>query len=359
MSPALLLLVTASVGQTEKSVDPSAAARVRQELVRTLDVRFTRTEVEQAGSRSAALPAGLASVVAKGVPKEETTSESRNRVLLCGRKMRFENNHPTWNMVTGKLEPGPRIAVDNGAVGKLFFSKGIGGDGKPMGRMHNSSDRIELNDPVLNPILFTYRGTDRDICPFPLGGFKRTGAVLPFGDDACDEYTQVRGEVVMTVWLDPAMDYVVRRFTQRKGDHLLHQMDCQYRKDEAWGWVCASWTIHEYGREGNLLRAARMEVTSYRFGGEPAASEFDLTFPPGARLYDMLANKYYTVADDGNMAETNARWEPTGQPPIPQPGRNFAERHKYLLTALTVAVAGALAFLFLRRFSARRSAPSN
>lgn len=359
MGPAFLLLAMGCLGQADKGINPAtAAAKARQDLVRTVEIRFTRTDVEQPGSRSAVLPAGFASVTAKGVPQEETSSTSKNRVVLDGRKMRFECNHPMWNMSTGKLEPSPRVAVDNEALGKLFFSTGVAGDGKPMGRIHPPADRMELSEATLNPILFTFRGGDRDICPYPLGAFKRTGVSVPFGADPCEEYSQVRGQSTVAVWLDPAMDYVVRRLTKHKGNQLLHQMDCQYRKEEKWGWICASWTIQEYGPDGNLLRTERVEVTDARFGAAIPAGEFDLTFPAGAHLYDAMANKYYQVADNGDLAETNARWEPMGNALVPQPDNSFVERHKFLLAALA-ALAGVLLLVAFRKYSARRSAPQN
>src|SRR5262245_28221144 len=80
----LLAAYSPSDGDPAARAPPAvAAARARQEAVRTFDVEFKQTEVIKHPPR----PNGPA-------PAGETVFESVNRLAIDGQKVRYEDNHP-------------------------------------------------------------------------------------------------------------------------------------------------------------------------------------------------------------------------------------------------------------------------
>ena len=146
-------------------------------------LEFKQTDVEQRGSRSDQLEAAMrdSRKLTKTVPEKETISESKNRIVFDGAKMRFENNHPMWSMEDGRLWPCPRVEVSDGETGKYLHPLGLGTDNTPQGRIHGAANRWEFRMALLNPIFFAFRGIDREVCPYPMGIFKPTGASVPIG----------------------------------------------------------------------------------------------------------------------------------------------------------------------------------
>ena len=238
-STSLILTVALAafdLGQAEKGVDPAvAAARARQEFAKTVVLEFKQTDVEQPGGRSGELDAEMrkARGHTKTVPEKETVSESKNRMVLDGAKMRIENNHPMWSMVDGKLWPCPRVEVTDGETGKHLYSLGLGTDDKPKGRVHGAADLMEFRQARLNPIFFAFRGIDPEVCPYPMAVFKPTGASVPIGLSVCKEYVVNRGDAVITAWFDPGADYAIRRFTETlKG--RLRRVHCPNGLTQLW-----------------------------------------------------------------------------------------------------------------------------
>jgi outer membrane lipoprotein-sorting protein len=360
-TPLILTIAFAAfdLGQADKGVDPAvAAARARQKAAKTVVLEFKQTEIEQPGNRSAGLIALQRDELAKIVPENETVSESKNRVVFDGVKMRFENNHPMWSLVDGKLRPSPRVEVDDGEMGKSLFPLGFPREDRPRGRVHGSAQRLELKLALLNTIYFAFRGADPERCPYPMPAFKPTGASLPIGDHRCDEYALRRTETEVTAWLDPDADYVVRRLTLLRKGKLLEQHDAQHRRDEKWGWVPTAWTMTEYSMTGDLLRTTRVEVTALRIGEPQPASEFQIKFPPGTFITDLTSNKYYWVEPNESMTEVTPGGQPvptgsvaTPQPrgDVPLPSDSFVSRHKWLLTGAALGSIAIVLFFFIRR----------
>jgi hypothetical protein len=362
-TPLILMVAMAAfdLGQAEKGVDPAvAAARARQERAKTVVLEFKLTTVDQPGSRSGQLDAVMrqAAGLTKTVPEKETTSESKNRMVLDGAKMRIEINHPMWSLAEGKLLPSPRVEVCDGEAGKYLYTLGIAGDGKPKGRVHGAADSADFRLTLLNPIYFAFRGTDREVCPYPIGVFKPTGATVPIAGATCNEYVVNRGDMIVTAWFDPGADYTIRRFTETQKGKLRRQIDAEHRRDEKWGWVPAAWTLAEYDMAGDLMWTEQVAVFSLDIGEPQPASEFQIRFPPDTRLFDMRNKKYYRIQPDESMLEISADGKPLGsgakipQPSgseVPQADESFFSRHKWLLISAATALVVVIVFLFARR----------
>ena len=97
--PMLVALVVMSAvcrGAGQAADDPALRAALhRQEVVKTAYIEFKQEEVIVKGGVTDDMPVAMYKP-AKPVPDEETTLESRNRFIIDGEKIHYEDNHPTW-----------------------------------------------------------------------------------------------------------------------------------------------------------------------------------------------------------------------------------------------------------------------
>ncbi len=250
----------------------------------------------------------------KIVPEKETKSESKNRMVLDGAKMRVEVNHPMWSLVDGKLWPCPRVEVCDGETGRHLFTSGLGTDDKPKGRVHGAADLMEFRNARLNPIYFAFRGSDPEVCPYPMRVFNPTGASVPIGRSRCNEYVVNRGDFMTTAWFDPAAGYTIRRFTETHKGKLRLQIDAEHRNDEKWGWLPAAWMVTVYNHAtGDLARTERVEVLSLRIGEPQLASEFRDAI--SARHVSFRHEEHEILSDqpDESMIEISSSGKPLGR----------------------------------------------
>ena len=119
----LVLVALLSTAASGMGQDPLVAAvQKRQELVRSVDIKFHIKEFEAKGSHSADAaisPGGKAGLV---IPAQDTTMESDNRLVLdASAKVRFENNHPMWSLPGGELTQKQALSATNGELAKVFY----------------------------------------------------------------------------------------------------------------------------------------------------------------------------------------------------------------------------------------------
>jgi hypothetical protein len=343
-----LLIVSSALAQSGKDGDPAvAAARKRQDFIKSATIEYKRIDVETAGSRTSDISPNLKPLVKNRVPDRQTTSESKNRVLLEGGKIRIEDNHPRWNVSKGLLVPTAVIAVADEETGKILFPSGLSGDQKPAGFLQGAGDRTEFSDACLNPILIHFRGIHPEVCPYPLTTVKPSGISLPIDGSICKEYSVALGKLDVRVWVDPSKEFAVRRLTKAREKQLTHRLDVEYRQDPKWGWLPKSWVIHEYSTSGGLLRTTRIEVLDLRVGEPVDTSQFELQFPAETFVYDRRVNKFYNVQANGTMKE-EIREKSPGQVAA-QDTDGFVQSNKWLLFCLLAIVFLTGLVLILRK----------
>jgi hypothetical protein len=330
------------LAQDGKGEDPAVvAALARQRLLNDVTIQFKRTDIEARGSRSASLPQAI-SKENSVVPDRETTTESINRVLLHADKMRFENNHPLWHLTRGTLQQTSSVAVSDGIIATTFRPRGPSGKEGPKGFIRGSGNRMNLTEPVLTPLLVTFRGAHAEINPYPVQMVKPTRIALPINGKLCKEYALDLGDFAVSYWLDPARDYALRRYAMRSKNQLIQQIDVEHRHDDEWGWLPVTWTIQEYSAQGEFLRTTNVAVAEMHVGQTPSEEEFQIRFPPDTWVSDERVKKYYRVQPDGSMREISAGAEARGSS-VPQPAQGFLERHRWMLISIAVlAVIGVL-----------------
>ncbi len=344
-------LLSAAQGQAEP--DPLVkAARERQNAVKSLVLEFKRVDFDPANGRTAGAPEAIKNrVPGTGVPSRDTTSESTNRVLISGGKMRYENNHPNWFLPTGRLQYATKVTTYNGHVLKALLPKGFSGDEVGAGRIQPTSGAEGFRDPLLNPIMISFRGLDLEHCAYPATSMKATGMRVPVKGDVCAEYSLAIGNLVVNLLMDTTKKHALRRIRKLRNNHLVHQLDAQWRKDDQWGWLPTSWVMREYTESGSLLKDTRVDVVSIKLNVEIPEELFEIQFPPDAWVYDTRVNKTFKVQPDGTMHEVSSSGKDLGKAAVPQTEESFVRRHKWLLFASAVLLIGLVGW----RVGVRRS----
>jgi len=268
--------------------------------------------------------------------------------------MRFENNHPTWHGVTGVLMATSTVAVSTDVISKsLLVFKDLEHPMDGSGTIRGASDRMDLSHIAIAPILLGFRGADAEICPHSILTMKRTGASIPIDESICHEFAATIGAMSLAYWIDPEKSHNVRRIARSHRNKLVHQMDITYMRDEKWGWLAQSWVYNDFDAEGGFVRKTTVRVAKYTIGEPIHENEFELSFPPNARVYDATKNKYFRIQNDGAMLEVNTSGEPIGNAAFPQTGSGFAQRNKFLIIG-TVICIGILSLFLFRRWQRKK-----
>lgn len=311
------------------------AAQARQDAIKTAEIEFTVKEVVAAGGISYSSP-----TPPKGgeVPAQETTLESTNRLVISGRSIRYENNHPIWDTQAGALRPIRMINVCNGQYDKTLFADGLNASNTPEGLVNRNPQSDAIKSYILAPMTIALRGLDSSITPYLVSQLKPTGGTLSIAGAPCREYTRSAGrDQIMTFWFDPASGYAARRIRKEYQGKPLEQYDITPRRGEDDQWLPASWTRTTYSLEGKVLVATRIEVLRVRLNTSLSDEQFDLSFPPGAKVHDARVLKDYRVKSDGTMREISQATGEELSEVVSQPGDSWLNRHR-----VPVAIVGTL-----------------
>jgi hypothetical protein len=123
----LMLLASAAVswGQPSTAQPAIAAAKKRQQALKTVEFVFSRTDVDMPAMLGPPAPAGKSK---KPIPEKETVVESKgNRLILDGARGRLEDHHPMWNENTGELGQFTTTSTTQGTSAKTHIGQ-VGAD---------------------------------------------------------------------------------------------------------------------------------------------------------------------------------------------------------------------------------------
>jgi hypothetical protein len=331
--------------------DPAlAAARKRQETIKTVEVKFKETELLANGaisenSRSKIKPTAP-------VPAEDMIIESMNRLVIDGDKLRFENNHPSWRDRGKSLYHRTQISVFDGSRTTDFFPKNLTGDGTPIAVYHERSRYPELWF-YLTPLPLAVRGVDSRFSQYSLGTLKPAAGSLAIDGDMCREYTVVSTHGPNRhVWIDTNKSYSIRRIVTERNGQPESQIDIALRKDEIYGWLPATWIYQEYSWKGTLLETFKIEIMDMKINEPQAAEQFTIQFPEGCRVTDNPTNKTYVVQADGSLQPIDDT--PTETLPVKSP--RWMPNTIWLVTAIGLSFVALLAVVVMRRSNSKNLA---
>jgi hypothetical protein len=304
-----LLVTTLAATSLE---DPAvAAARKRQQAVRTARFEVHVREVHAKGSKSerAGVPTD------NPLPTEEVIVESDNVLVFSGGNVRVEENHPKWN--GSHFAPFRVVEASEGRRVAVFYPDGDRGDPTPTASIRDILPPVLVKGFLWLPLTATVRGLSPEAEQFPVRSFRSTGVTEMIDDDHCREYaTPPRaGWPDVRYWLASDKGYVVRRIRVMSEGRVYQQLDIRYRSNESAGWLPSDWVTTEHGRDGPALVTTAVAVTAARLN-EPVPDEaLRISFPPGTRVKDK-GGKKYRVEPDGSWSEIEAEAGPPDDLPL-------------------------------------------
>ena len=327
--------------------DPAiAAARKRQEAIKSFDIEFKRTEV---------IPKGWFTKEPKGAlpgprPETDTTLESVNRVVVDGKKYRFEDNHP----IQGILEfvSSKFVCCFDGSVEKGWFHHGVPNQSVATGWIKAGTRQGILSGNAIAPVWLSANGPYPDILSFRIVDMRPVAeAQTPQGGKNA-EYEITQGHRRIRFWLDPMKDYAIRRIEDEVDGTLKERWIIQNREFERLGWLPESWVYTHYA-SGQETRSSNVQITKTRLNEHLAAELFDLQFPEGTHVYDARNRKDYRANADGSLREISLLDEFVSEPK-PERRPSWFARNRWLNLSIAMALLIVLFYIRFRRRPAKR-----
>jgi hypothetical protein len=355
-----LLLECSSVACQDKIEENPvvAEAKKRQEQVITLDVRFKQKQFVPKGGLTASL--GGARKLYKLDPKTElpaqdTTLVSTRRLVLDGKKVRFERSQLEWHFPAGELRKQDFVGVFNGVDAK-GYKNGVDAEhpSDKWGSIAKSDFFIDLRVLELQPILVAYRGLTSSMTPSGCTRLEKSGNVVPYDGLNCEEFIIKQSSTAfMRFLLEPERGYMIRRIQSVIKGEMREQIDITYKPHPASGWFPTSWIDNQYvAPDGQLVSSKTVEVESILVNEQIPAAEFELAFPPKTDVYNAKDGKFYVVTKDGALG-------PSAFGPTPKEPELPRERNRSSLLVLMFMFAGAFVvcalILVVRRRKKMRS----
>jgi hypothetical protein len=318
--------------------------------------KTAKAQIKKAGRKT--------DIVAPGeiVPPEDTVLTVPTRFSLEGEKMRWEKDDQQWSADKKAFVLSPYYTCFDSAVAKTLHPLGAPGMPWPRGVVHKDSLHPEARSPQLYHLLMTFRAMTPSMRFYDLEQMELTGQTPTVQGKPCVELLRSEGKFAHRLWLDPARDYVIVRYLKTENDHAWFTLDVRFRSDSKHGWVPESWDMVTYAAPGKLQSSFSSKMTEYEFGATFQPGEFDIVFPPGARVSDMKSKKEYVIKPDGEVRtilreDLGATYEQLiktapGEALGKQPASVFSSfglLHVLALMTVMATVAG----LFWRRFRKR------
>jgi hypothetical protein len=304
LCPALALVVLALLARAAEDLPEDlavAAARKRQESIKTLDVRFKHTETYAKGAVSDASRSNPNPPAP--VPAEDISVESTNRIVIDGGRIRIEDNHPRWYERGERSYKHSEIAAFDGNNGYLLLQGEYGGKSSAQGTINNKTPALHVH---FVPLFISIRGWNPPIGPRTITQLQTSGTSEKIGGDLCDLYfVPTKNESKTQYWLDAKRDYSVRRIRNEHSGKIDSFCNIQNAHDDRYGWLPKSWSYEEYSWKGKLLATHSFEILEMNINEPEPAELFTIQFPPGCRVHNQITKTEYVVGPDGTMRETD------------------------------------------------------
>jgi RNA polymerase sigma factor (sigma-70 family) len=338
--------------------DVLSAWRKRDARVRSMSFKWD----SQQFTGSAALKRGhmLDHNGLEGPPEADRTSNVCYRFVSDGRgRMRFEERGQAWlsNQTPNKVRT--FTDVFDGHREQVFLEH-ASIDFPNANFKNKKAEEVVYNRLPLLPLQLVYRGVQDPVYDtdgkgkdpvvekrWPVVG-KRTevvdkhvAVVLTFAYQVTFPATPARGplttEIVRSVWVDPARDFVPLQYTETTHGFVRTFVRIAYTKDADLGWVPQSWTTSLLDKQGDTEMSEAAQVTKYSINSEVAETEFTLKLPLGTWVTDSDTKEVYLLRANGKRPilpgefnghnyEELLRTEPTKRPIQPPPRRRRVEQ---------------------------------
>lgn len=333
----LVLLACASVVVAQSPA--STAARERQQAIQSIEFEFTVEETMEPGMAARAAQAAMDGGGKVTPPTQALRAKSENRLVISGNQIRYEDNHPRFDLRTNALSENINLAVSDGRRQKVYFGPRTGADRKnSYGLLALPARGMIAQDALQLPMMLACRGYEGElsVVVYPRD-IQPTGERLRIRGRDCQVYKCKPQR--MTVWVDEAAGHSPRRirFDNRNGLEL--QLEIESEQDSKSGLVLPkSWTQTRYSQAGKVESTIAVKVNAVQVNRDYDAATFDLEFPPGITVDDQRNNTTHAVRPDNSLEEIDPHGNPTSS--------GWLARNAVWLIAVGVACVVALVAVF-------------
>jgi hypothetical protein len=251
----------------------------------------------------AVVPAGI-----KGVGGSVSSENVRCQYRLIGKwsghrqeQMYLWTDQPPRNAETGEFDK--RVTAEAISDGKQMVLREFAQQEYYQGTLM-PPDEIFATQPALRPFVLMFRILNPLMGGFEPGRFRLTEEVGVVSDRDCRllAITTSSGRRVLEFYVDPSLDYLVRRYSlYHPNGALWQQLDIQYRPDDQLGWAPRCYTIMTLDQEGQSEGYSEFEVIAMQVNSGLAVDDFRIDFPPGTIVTDRTQRPVvsYVVEPDG------------------------------------------------------------
>lgn len=90
-----------------------------------------------------------------------------------------------------------------------------------------------------------------------------------------------------SLWIDPARDFSIVRYTIATKERLVRQLDCEYERNDVGAWLPTRWTtVRRDSSDGSPSSTETVTVDRCEVAPEFRKDEFVISFPPGTVVED-------------------------------------------------------------------------
>jgi hypothetical protein len=268
-----------------------------EEKIHSARFYFTENEVVTKGYESSRMTETGVKDKEAPIPDKDTNVERKCEVFIDGSRLRYAFEGPAWSQTQAGYASRKYLSVFDGDVGQFYWppSADIPNAVILKAKKNQDTDNYHIRPIVLKlrPGLFLeFHGAER---------FQPSKNTAVFEGRTCivfDNSEAPLGGLVESLWLDPALDYAVVRYTAGSLRQPDLQIDIHYKADPAVGPLPSDWTIVSRNLEPPSQKVSKCTVTKVDINQPIDIAEFRIQYAPGTWVHDMRTNKRFLQKED-------------------------------------------------------------
>jgi len=291
-----LLLGPAPCAIADEGTDLAAmreAWKRRETTITSARIEWVHAETITKGYLSTLHGELPATVVA---PPTDVTQDGPVFLAFDRNRMRYETRRNHWSWDDGAFRPRTYISTFDGVTSSIYWPPSWT---YPRATINSERHNVDKTTYHLWPVLMAFRPS------IVLPEFLH-GPPLPIMKDASIDGnpcvivrdSRATGAGQRALWIEPAKDWSIVRFTFTSNDTLTIQMDIEYGRHSVHGWVPAKWrTAHRVGRAHLPQHLVKVTVHKAELNLPLGDADFKVPFAVGTCVYDERDETEYLVRD--------------------------------------------------------------
>ncbi len=119
------------------------------------------------------------------------------------------------------------------------------------------------------------------------------------------------------LWLDPQLEFCIRRLIRSQGAIPIHRCDVQYKHSEQHGLLLSHWRQIRTAADGELRASGDFKIESFEVNVPVPTSAFEWTYEPGTRVTDQDTKEEHVVQADGQSGPSRSMIRAKTASPLP------------------------------------------